>query len=83
MQEVVAVGRAQGVALPADFAEDRLAFVDTMPANMDSSMHHDLRVGRPLEVNWLSGTVVELGAQEGVATPANAAVTALLALHAG
>lgn len=83
MQEVVAVGRAQGVALPADFAEERLAFMDTMPANMDSSMHHDLRVGRPLEVNWLSGAVVDLGARAGVATPANAAVTALLALHAG
>lgn len=83
MQEVVAVGRAQGVDLPADFAQDRLAFIDTLPDGMDSSMHHDLRVGRPLEVNWLSGAVVALGAQKGVATPANEAVTALLALHAG
>jgi len=83
MQEVVAVGRAHGVDLPADFARDRLAFIDAMPENMDSSMHHDLRVGRPLEVNWLSGAVVELGMQADVATPANEAVTALLALHAG
>ena len=83
MHEVVAVGRASGVDLPADFARDRLAFIDTMPENMDSSMHHDLRVGRPLEVNWFSGAVVDLGRQNDVATPANEAVAALLALHAG
>lgn len=81
MQETVAVGRAQGVNLPVDFADDRLALVDTMAAEMDSSMHHDLRTGRPLEVEWLSGTVAELGAQGGIATPANAAVRAILALH--
>lgn len=82
MRETVQVGRAEGVDLPADMAEQRLAFIDTMPDNMDSSMHHDLRVGRPLEVNWLSGAVVRLGARHGVPTPANDAVCALLALHA-
>lgn len=82
MQETVAVGRAQGVNLSADFADDRLAFIDTMAPDMDSSMHHDLRTQRPLEVEWLSGTVAELGAQAGVTTAANAAVRALLALHA-
>lgn len=83
MQEVVAVGRAEGVELPPDFADQRLAFIDGMPENMDSSMHHDLKVGRALEVDWLSGVVVRLGARHGVATPANAAACALLALHAG
>src|SRR6185503_14589406 len=61
MREVVAVGRAHGVALPEDFADDRLAFGDTLPADMTSSMHHDLERGNPLEVDWLSGGVVKLG----------------------
>jgi 2-dehydropantoate 2-reductase len=82
IQEAVAVGRAHGVALPEDFAEHRLAFADSLPADMTSSMHHDLDAGNPLEVNWLSGAVVELGKAAGVPTPANRAVCAILALHA-
>ena len=82
MREVVAVGRALGVALPEDFADNRLAFADTLPADMTSSMHHDLERGNRLEVDWLSGGVVDMGAKAGVATPANRAVQALLAVHA-
>ena len=48
---------------------------------MTSSMHHDLERGRPLEVRWLSGGVVEMGAEIGVPTPANRAVCDILALH--
>jgi 2-dehydropantoate 2-reductase len=83
MREVVAVGRAHGVALPADYADDRLAFGDTLPEDMTSSMHHDLEKGNRLEVEWLSGGVVRLGAEKGVPTPCNRAVCAILALHAG
>ena len=82
MSETVATGRAHGVGLPADFAENRLAFADTLPAEMTSSMHHDLQRGNRLEVDWLSGGVVELGQDKGIATPANSAVWAILAPHA-
>lgn len=82
MREAVAVGRAQGVALPADFADDRLAFADSLPVDMTSSMHHDLERGNPLEVDWLSGGVVQLGEAAGVPTPANRAVRDILALQA-
>jgi len=82
MKEVVAVGRAHGVALPEDYATQRLAFADSVPHDMTSSMHHDLERGNPLEVEWLSGGVVKLGEQVGVPTPANRAVWDILALHA-
>jgi 2-dehydropantoate 2-reductase len=82
MREVVAVGRAHGVGLPEDFAENRLAFADTLPHDMTSSMYHDLERGNPLEVDWLSGGVVMLGQEKGVPTPANSAVCDILALHA-
>jgi 2-dehydropantoate 2-reductase len=82
MRETVAVGRAQGVALPEDYAEQRLAFVDGLPADMTSSMHHDLERGQPLELRWLSGGVVDMGAPLGVPTPANQAVYDVLVLHA-
>jgi 2-dehydropantoate 2-reductase len=83
MRETVAVGRAQGVNLPQDFAEQRLAFVDGLPVDMTSSMHHDLQRGRPLEVRWLSGGVAEMGAAAGVPTPVNRAVYDVLVLHEG
>jgi len=82
MGEAVAVGRAQGVALSAGFAEDRLAFCDSLPAEMTSSMHLDLERGNRLEVAWLSGGVVELGQAAGVPTPVNRAVSSILALYA-
>jgi len=66
MREVVAVGRAKGVPLRPDFAEDRLAFCDTIPAKMTSSMQVDLKRGSRLELPWLSGALVDLGAQLGV-----------------
>ncbi len=82
IREAVTVGRALGVALPENYAEDRLAFVDGLPADMTASMHHDLERGKPLEVTWLSGAVVELGATVNVPTPANRAVRDILAPHA-
>jgi 2-dehydropantoate 2-reductase len=82
MKETVAVGRALGVALPGNYAEDRLRFADSVPADMTSSMHHDLERGNRLEVEWLSGGVVQLGSRAGVRTPANRAVWDILALHA-
>ena len=82
MREVVAVGRAQGVALTADYAENRLAFCDGLPAEMTSSMHNDLVRGNRLEIAWLSVGVVELGQAADVMTPINRTVSDILALHA-
>ena len=78
MRETVAVGRARGIALPADYADDRLAFADGLPHDMTSSMHHDFERGNRLEVGWLSGTVVRYGRALGVPTPVNQAVYAVL-----
>ena len=80
-REIVAVGRALGVDLPADFAETRVPFFDGWPPEMSTSMHHDLQHGKPLEVRWLSGGVVDLGAQVNVPTPMNRAVRDILTLH--
>jgi 2-dehydropantoate 2-reductase len=77
----VEVGRARGVALPQDYAQLRLNFADTVPADMASSMFHDLEKGNRLELNWLSGGVVAMGIAAGVPTPANQFVCDALALH--
>lgn len=82
MKETVAVGRALGVNLPEDYASQRLGFADGVSPDMTSSLHHDLERGNPLEVEWLSGGVVQLGKTVHVPTPANRAVWDILALHA-
>ncbi len=76
MKEVVAVGRADGVALDPDFADGRLAFAQTVPADMRASLLGDLERGNRLELDWLAGEVVRRGRAVGVPTPANAAVYA-------
>ncbi len=82
VREAVAVGRALGVKLAEDFAEQRMAFIETLPPQMTASMQGDLARGNRLEVPWLSGAVVELGKQVGVPTPLNRAVSDILALYA-
>ena len=81
MREVVAVGRAHGVDLPADYAEQRLA--RRRPRrDMTSSMHHDLERGNRLEVRWLSGGVVELGRDVGCRPRSTGRSADILALRA-
>jgi 2-dehydropantoate 2-reductase len=44
-------------------------------------MHADLDNGKRLEVDWLSGAVVELGKAANVPTPMNRAARDILALY--
>ncbi|WP_370144254.1 MULTISPECIES: ketopantoate reductase family protein [Bradyrhizobium] len=81
MSEVVAVGRARGVPIPENFAEDRMKFAETSPPTFKASMLHDLERGNRLELDWLAGKVVEFARPLGIPTPANNAVYAMLKLH--
>jgi 2-dehydropantoate 2-reductase len=82
MREVVAVARAKGVAIPADFADQQMQFaLNTAPPTMKASLAHDLERGNRLEVDWLAGKVAALGRELNVPTPANDAVYAVLKLH--
>lgn len=78
MREVVLVGRARGIDLPATFADEAIGRFDAMPPAMTSSMHKDLLRGSRLELAWLSGHVVALGRELGVATPVNQVLSDVL-----
>ena len=82
MSEAAALGRSRGIALSEDCAARQLAFMDTLPENMESSMLGDLKRGNPLELEWLSGTVARVGDEPGVPAPANSFIRAALMLHA-
>lgn len=83
MTETVAVACARGVALPADYVNQQMDFIDTLPAQMSSSMHHDLTHGNKLELPWLAGGVVTMGEAAGVPTPTCRALAAVLAPYDG
>jgi 2-dehydropantoate 2-reductase len=65
--------------LDPGFADDRLAFCDTLPDAMTSSMHNDLMQGNRLELPSLSGSVVDLGREFGIPTPRKLTITEVLA----
>lgn len=77
-EEVAAVGRAAGVALPADAVRRTLDFNRAAPPHLMASMAVDLLRGNRIELPWLSGKVVELGRKHGVPTPTHAFMHAAL-----
>lgn len=77
-EEVTAVGRAAGIALPADAVERTLNFNRNAPAHLMASMGADLLRGSRIELPWLSGKVIALGRRHGVPTPTHAVMYAML-----
>ena len=83
LDEAIAVGRARGIALPADLPEQTETLVDRFPFEAKSSMLEDLEHGRRLELPWLSGAVVRMGRAAGVPTPVHGFITAALSPFVG
>jgi len=79
VREAEAVARAKGVALPEDAAEKTIAVLEHFPPGVKSSMLVDLEQGNRLELPWLSGAVLRLGAELGVETPRHGEVATALA----
>ena len=78
--EVLAVGRSLGVPLAED-AEDTVGrILDGFGDDFYPSVLHDLRSGRPTEMDRLAGTVARLADERGVAAPLAAAATCAVSL---
>jgi 2-dehydropantoate 2-reductase len=78
MAETWRLGRARGIALPDGFIAERMKFVDTLHAEMRTSMQHDLESGNRLEAPWLCGAVARMSAENGLDAPVNRTVYAAL-----
>jgi 2-dehydropantoate 2-reductase len=78
LDEAIAVGRALGIPLPTSLPEETLTLVRSFPRGAKSSMLEDLEHGRRLELPWLSGAVVRMGREAGVATPVHQFITTVL-----
>lgn len=81
--EVLAVGRAVGVPIPAD-AEARVdETLDRFPDDFFPSVIHDLESRRPTEMDDLGGAIARLGREGGVPTPLHDAGTLIVQLAEG
>jgi 2-dehydropantoate 2-reductase len=79
VDEAVALGQLLKTGLGSEDGPRTMKLLDSLPAEMTSSMCHDLMAGRPIEVEGLSGTVARLAHEHGIAAPANAFIAAALA----
>ena len=71
LSETAAVARAKGVAIADDLHDRLFEGAHSMPAEAKSSMLQDLERGNRLELDYLSGAVVRMGAEHGIDTPAH------------
>jgi 2-dehydropantoate 2-reductase len=69
MEEIVAVGRARGVALPDGAVAKAMGFLDALDPAGTTSLQRDITEGRPSELEAWNGAVVRLGREAGVPTP--------------
>ena len=76
--EAYQVGRAAVPDLPESVLKHNWDFVQRLPAHMHASMLDDLRQGKPLENEYLSGDVVRLGRQYDIDTPIHSTLYAAL-----
>jgi len=72
------VAHAKGIKVADDIADDVARAYSALPPQARASMAEDLERGRRLELPWLSGAVVRLGKQVGVATPIHGFITTVL-----
>jgi 2-dehydropantoate 2-reductase len=79
VEEAVALGLALNTGLVPEDTARTMKLVDSLPAEMTSSMCHDLLAGKPIEVEGLSGAVARLAQEHGLAAPTNAFIAAALA----
>jgi 2-dehydropantoate 2-reductase len=64
--EAAAVARAEGATVDAAAV---VAFFDSIPAGMESSMQRDAATGRSLELDAIAGAVLRAAARHGIAVP--------------
>ncbi|QCS43327.1 2-dehydropantoate 2-reductase [Natrinema versiforme] len=78
IEEVCAVGRAEGVDLPEDTVDEWLEFARDLEPEMYSSLHYDLTHDKRLELEALHGSVVRHADAVDIDAPMNEAVHAIL-----
>lgn len=83
VREVEAIAAAKGIGLPADAGDKVIGTLAGFDDQAATSMAHDLSLGKPLELDQIAGTVVRMGQEHQIPTPATRTVYALLCKFRG
>ena len=83
VREVEAIASAKGIGLPPDAGDKVIASLAGFDDTAATSMAHDLSLGKPLELDQIAGTVVRMGQEHQIPTPATRTVYALLCKFRG
>ena len=78
IEEALAVGRARGAPIMPDSLAWAMDSLDRFPGQGRASMAKDFTDQRPVELEGLTGTVVRMGRELDVSTPANDFLYAIL-----
>ena len=78
MTETIKVGQKLGVDLSNQTIDRLMSFINSLPPVMKASQLADLEAGNRLEAPWLTGAVCRMGREQGIATPVNDAIYAVL-----
>ncbi len=82
IREIFEVAKAHGIAMRWDGADAYIDnfYTELLPPTRQHfpSTYHDLKAGKKLEIDALTGAIVRLGQEKGVPTPVNQTVTNLL-----
>ncbi len=78
LKEIEAVGKKRGIGLDTDIVNHTLQYMDNEARSLKASLQSDLEAGRQIELEALTGTVVRLGRESNVPTPANDVIYGLL-----
>jgi 2-dehydropantoate 2-reductase len=79
MQEIATLAKSHGVRLPDDIVTATLKFVSTFPSDATTSLQRDLDAGRCSEFDHLTGAVLRMAANAGLALPVHKDISIRLA----
>jgi 2-dehydropantoate 2-reductase len=77
LREGIEVARAVGISLNDGFFEHAVEYLRGAGYHL-TSMHQDVVRRVPIEIDWISGKIVEWGRIHGIKTPYNLTLAALL-----
>ena len=78
MEEIVAVGKANGIYFPQNVVDDKFSVASREAEEFKSSLQYDFNNQKPLELDDILGTVVRQGIDKGIPVPASMTLMSVL-----
>lgn len=71
LNEIFRLSQKIGIKIESDYIDKAITFIDSFPYDSTSSLTRDVWEGKPSEIEYQNGTVVNLAEKYGIETPIN------------